>query len=208
MKRYLWRNERSSLRSRNVLRVALWLEVTRDILSVQYSLYTMYAQLVTCLIFNRLYKLFAFSLVATCPSTTMSKRKSSVGSDCAVPAKQIRTSGRATRGQGGRTDQLTKVGQALTAKPLRKAKDSRSTDEPVNPMAPKYLDDSRAKQRSLKVCVWFANFLIRVNTNDIIQRNDAAPHWHTTTNDNTVSLMLLRVRVRLIYVVGQGYQSP
>jgi hypothetical protein len=206
VKRYLWRNERSSLRSRNVLRVALQLEVTLDILSVQYSLYTMYARLVTCLVFNRLYKLFAFnSLVATCPSTTMSKRKSSVGSDCAVPAKQIRTSGRATRGQGGRTDQLTKVGQALTAKPLRKAKDSRSTDEPVNPMAPKYLEDSRAKQRSLKVCIWFTNFLIRVNTN-IVQQNDAAPQ--TTTSDNTVSSMLLRVCARLIYVVGQGYQSP
>jgi hypothetical protein len=81
----------------------------------------------------------------------MSKRKSSVGSNCA-PGKQTRSSGRANRGQGGRTDQLTRVGEALVAKPLRKkARDSGVADEPVNPMAPANLDDSRSKQKYLKV---------------------------------------------------------
>lgn len=76
----------------------------------------------------------------------MSKRKSSVGSDGA-PEKQTRCSGRSNRGQGGRTDQLTRVGEALVAKPLRKkARDSGTVDAPVNPMAP--VDK---KQRTLKV---------------------------------------------------------
>lgn len=93
----------------------------------------------------------------------MSKRKSSFGSDRdgAAPEKQIRTSGRTNRGQGGRADQLTKVSKALTTKPSRKPnRDSESTNEPINPMAPGYLEGSRSKHKSLKVCQSVVNLVI------------------------------------------------
>lgn len=86
-------------------------------------------------------------------SSTMSKRKSSIGSDDGA-GKHIRTSERANRGQGGRADQLTRVGEALVAKPPRKkVRGSETFGEPINPMAPAHLDNSRSKQKSLKVCV-------------------------------------------------------